>query len=91
MTLRMNALPFQFGTFGWTIFAEFVHRTIRKWLPFSASVNSVSHWRKLYLPLSVPSFVGCQDLPPSDLGGVADGEPNIDLGMGPAERDEMAW
>jgi hypothetical protein len=50
MTLRINALPFQFGVVGCTSSAALVQQTIGAWPPLSAGVKSASHCRKLYLP-----------------------------------------
>src|SRR6202011_4353158 len=61
----MKPDAFQFGVSGWAVPSLFVHRTMREWEPFLEMVKCVSHWRKPYLPLSLPSFAGCQVLPPS--------------------------
>ena len=65
MTLRMNPAGFQLDVSGCVSPPLLVHRTIRACLPRSDMAKRICHWRKLYLPSSVPSCVCCQFLPPS--------------------------
>src|SRR4029077_15414039 len=61
----MNPLGFQLGVAGCVSPLVLVHRTINTCDPLLRTTKRVCHWRKLYLPSSLPSSACCQDLPPS--------------------------
>src|SRR4029453_5192252 len=63
MTLRMNPLGFQLGVLGCVSPLLLVHRTISTCDPLPGAVKRICHWRKLYLPSSLPSWACCQGLP----------------------------
>src|SRR5580704_9226248 len=65
MTLSMNPLGFQLGVAGCVSPLVLVHRTINTCDPLLRTTKRVCHWRKLYLPSSLPSSACCQALPPS--------------------------
>src|SRR6516162_10658539 len=61
----MKPPPFQFGSAGWTSPFVLVQRTCKASVPDCGAMISVLHWRKPYVPSSLPSVVGCQSRPPS--------------------------
>src|SRR5438132_4654490 len=60
----MKPLGFQFGVSGCVSPLLLVHRAIRTCAP-AAGANESCHWRKLYLPSSLPSRACSQLFPPS--------------------------
>src|SRR5712664_3558404 len=65
MVLNRYPAGFQIRKSGCASFLVLVQRTIRVCAPRAGSVNCVCHCRKLYVPWSIPSWVGRQLLPPS--------------------------
>src|SRR6266436_526599 len=61
----MKPAGFQLGAAGCASRLLLVHRAMSTWSPAAVGVKDVCHWRKLYLPSSLPSCGGFQLLPPS--------------------------